>query len=301
MVVTRGSLLARRQTEQTVAQLQVANPGYNFEIITLSTQGDRQADRPLTSFGGTGVFVKELEIALLNKEADIAIHSTKDVPGKIPEKLLLASFPPRENPYDVLLTRDSLPVEDYNKKLVIGTGSPRRIIQLQKLFPNAIFKDLRGNIGTRLNKLSEGQYDAIVIAAAGLIRLGIQIPQHAFLSIEHCLPSVGQGAIAIQCRADDKRVIDLVSKVNDKETEIAIRTERAFLSRIEGGCKFPLAAFAQINEDMISFDALAGDGKTGRFVRIKNTADISGSYQVAIETAEELLENCKKQNIILFD
>lgn len=299
VVATRGSLLAYRQTEQTVALIQTANPDYYFEIRTFTTQGDRQTDHPLNSFGGIGVFVKELETALINKEADIAIHSLKDVPGRTSEELLLASFPKRGNPHDVLLTRNSLPVEDYNTKILIGTSSPRRIIQLQKLFPNAIFKDLRGNIDTRLNKLSEGQYDAIILAAAGLIRLDKQIPRHAFLSIEHCLPAVGQGAIAIQCRTDDDKVIDMVSKINDKETEIAVRTERVFLSHIKGSCKFPLAAFAQINDKNLTLDALAGDNGTGKFIRMNHTADISESFQMASEIAEELLKKCTEQEIKL--
>jgi hydroxymethylbilane synthase len=300
-VATRGSLLARTQTEQTIAEIQKLCGDFSFEIIQISTLGDNVTDKPLVSFGGTGVFVKELENALISSKADFAVHSLKDVPNNLPEGLALVSFPKREKVNDVFLTRDGKMIHDMPIGFKAGTGSPRRIVQLMKMRPDAQFSDLRGNIDTRLRKLEEGQYDAIILAAAGLIRLGKKTDDRSFLPLEHVLPAIGQGAIAIECRADDKRTIEIVRRINDHETELAVSTERIFMKEIEGGCKFPLAAYARVSGNEINFDVMAGELKSGNFIRKHEVAIISGAADMAKRLAADLLEECLREGIKLHD
>lgn len=301
IVATRGSLLARTQTEQTVAAIQKQNTDSTFEINQFSTMGDQITDKPLVSFGGTGVFVKELENALIDNKADIAIHSLKDVPSNIPAGLELVCFPKRELTNDLFLSNNNVSIFDMPQGFKCGTGSPRRIIQLMKLRPDAQFSDLRGNIDTRLRKLEENQYDAIILAAAGMNRLGKSFPKSAILSVEDLLPAVGQGAIAIECRADDKRTIEAVRKINDEATEIAVKTERVFMAVIEGGCKFPLAAYATVSGNKVLLDVLAGQLTTGKYLRRIEETTIDKASEMAKRMADTLLEDCQKQNINLFD
>lgn len=301
VVATRGSLLARTQTEQTVNAIRKENPETHFEIIRFSTMGDKVTDKPLVSFGGTGVFVKELETALIGRKADFAVHSLKDVPNSIPDGLVLACFPKRETVNDLFLTRDNKTIAEMPQGLKIGTGSPRRIIQLRKLRPDAVFSDLRGNIDTRFHKLEEGQYDAIILAAAGMHRLGKTISKSAYIPVTEMLPAIGQGAIAIECRADDKRTMEAIRKINHPETEIAVQTERVFMAKIEGGCKFPLAAYACISGSKIIFDVLAGELKSGQFIRKTEEAPIENAADMASRMADELLEACRQQHIKLYD
>lgn len=301
IVATRGSLLARTQTEQTVEAIKKQNPESIFEITQFSTMGDQVTDKPLVSFGGTGVFVKELENALLENKADLAIHSLKDVPSNIPNGLELVCFPKRELTNDLFLTNNNVSIFDMPQGFKCGTGSPRRIIQLMKLRPDAKFSDLRGNIDTRLRKLEENQYDAIILAAAGMNRLGKTFPKSAILSVEDLLPAVGQGAIAIECRADDKRTIDAVRRINDEATEIAVKTERVFMAVIEGGCKFPLAAYATVSGNKVLLDVLAGQLTTGKYLRRVEETTIDKASDMAKRMADTLLEDCQKQNINLFD
>jgi hydroxymethylbilane synthase len=302
VVATRGSLLARTQTEQTVQEIKNQNPETHFEINQISTIGDQVTDKPLVSFGGTGVFVKELENALFDKTADFAVHSLKDVPNTVPEGLILASFPKREAVNDLFLTRDdNKTILEMPQGFKIGTGSPRRIIQLRKIRPDAQFADLRGNIDTRFRKLEEGQYDAIILAAAGMHRLGKTLPQVAYLSIAEMLPAIGQGAIAIECRADDQRTIDAIRKINHYETELAVKTERVFMAKIEGGCKFPLAAYATVSNGKITLEVMAGELASDRFIRRVEESSIEKASDMALRMADDLLEECHRLNIKLHD
>ncbi len=301
IVATRGSLLARTQTGQTVDEIQKNNPESSFEIKQISTIGDNVTDKPLVSFGGTGVFVKELENALLDNKADFAVHSLKDVPNNLPDGLILASFPKREKTNDLFLARNGKTIYDLPQGCKIGTGSPRRIVQLKKIRPDAVFSDLRGNIDTRLRKLEEGQYDAIILAAAGMLRLGKTLPLSAYISTDELLPAIGQGAIAIECRADDKKTMEVIQKINHYETEIAVKTERVFMKEIEGGCKFPLAAYAIVNGNEIKFDVMAGELATGRFIRKSETSSIEKAPEMAVRMAHELLSECEREGIKLYD
>lgn len=298
-VATRPSLLAYTQTLQTVALLQAQNPEAEFEIVKISTYGDKVTNKPLTQFGGTGVFVKELENAILEGKADFAIHSLKDVPSIQPEGLILAAFAPREDVRDILLLNGLESKEDLADNCVIGTGSPRRIVQLQQIKPNAQFKELRGNIDTRMQKLENGEYDAIVLAAAGLNRLGKQIPENAFLSIEESIPAIGQGAICLECRAEDVETIALLQSINHKATEIAINAERSLMKRIGGGCKFPLGAYAQIINGKLEMIAMTGDHHTGKMIRIADVDLPGNAEKLGVKMAERMIEMAEDQGISL--
>ena len=299
IVATRPSLLALTQTEQTVNLLRAAHTDCEFEIVKFITTGDKVTDKPLTQFGGTGVFVKELENAILDGRADFAIHSLKDVPSIQPEKLVLAAFPKRENPCDVLLIRDGEKLEDLAENCVIGTGSPRRIVQIAALKPKAQFTELRGNIDTRISKLENGQYDAIVLAAAGLNRLGKFINADSILSTETCLPAIGQGAIAIECKKDDTETIEMLRAINHSDTEIAIKAERSFMLTVGGGCKFPLAAYATINGNFIHLEAMTGDHNDYKMVRLSENGTIDKAEELGISLAEKIIEAAAEKGIVI--
>jgi len=298
-VATRPSLLATTQTRQTVALLQEKNPDVLFEIITFSTHGDLVVDKPLVAFGGTGLFVKELEQAILDGKADFAIHSLKDMPGIQSKEFTIASFAKRENPTDVLLTRNGKGINDLKAGMVVGTGSPRRQLQLQNLCPGIVFKDLRGNIDTRLKKLETGEYDAIMLASAGLLRLGKTISKSVILSTNECIPAVGQGAIALECLANDDETIALLKTINDTETEIAVTAERSFMRTIGGGCKFPLAAHAVVEVETVCLNTIIGTVETGNFVTIKESASITNAEILGIQVAEKMQKACKEKGIKL--
>ena len=297
IVATRPSLLAYTQTQQTVELLKAKNPDCEFEIVKISTHGDAVTNKPLTAFGGTGVFVKELENAILEGKADFAIHSLKDVPTIQPDKLMLAAFPTREDPRDVLLIRNGLSIDQLNDHCVIGTGSPRRMVQIAELKPKATFADLRGNIDTRLRKLDEGQYDAIVLAAAGLNRLGKQIDEKAFLPVDLCIPAIGQGTIAVECRKDDEETIALLRTINNQDTETATAAERSFMKTIGGGCKFPLGAYATIENETVQLSVMLGNHYTQQIIRLSDKAATSEAEKLGIKLAEEIIEVADKLGI----
>lgn len=297
LVATRPSLLAYTQTQQTVELLKAQHPDCEFEIVKISTHGDAVTDKPLTAFGGTGVFVKELENAILEGRADFAIHSLKDVPSIQPEGLVLAAFPTREDPRDVLLIRNGLSIDKLEDDCTIGTGSPRRIVQIAELKPGATFTDLRGNIDTRLKKLEEGQYDAIVLAAAGLRRLGKEIDAKAFLPVDTCIPAIGQGAIAIECRKDDEETIALLRTINNKDTETAILAERAFMKTVGGGCKFPLGAYATIKNETVKLAVMLGNHHTQQIIRFSDQASINEAEELGRKLAEKIIAEADKLGI----
>jgi len=297
IVATRPSLLAYTQTQQTVELLKAKNPECEFEIVKISTHGDAVTNKPLTAFGGTGVFVKELENAILEGKADFAVHSLKDVPSIQPDKLMLAAFPTREDPRDVLLIRNGLGIDKLNDRCVIGTGSPRRMVQIAELKPTATFADLRGNIDTRLRKLDEGQYDAIVLAAAGLNRLGKQIDEKAFLPVDLCIPAIGQGTIAVECRKGDEETIALLKTINNQDTETATVAERSFMKTIGGGCKFPLGAYATIENETVQLSVMLGNHHTQQIIRSSDKAAASEAEKLGIKLAEEIIAVADKLGI----
>lgn len=292
IVATRPSLLAYTQTVQTVALLQQRYPKHDFEIRKLSTQGDRDQRSSLTAFGGTGVFVKELEHALVTKQADIAVHSLKDMPSIQPEGLCLAAFPLREDPRDVLVVAKE-PIQK------VGTGSPRRLLQCALQYPKVSFTEIRGNVGTRLEKMQNGLCDATYLAAAGLNRLGICLPNAIPQAVENFIPAIGQGALAIQARSEDAEIQNLVAAISDKNTTLAVQAERAFMRQVQGGCKFPLAAHGYIDSGVLRFFAIIGDLQTKKYVKRKEEFALDNAEEQAIALAKEMLNECKEQNINL--
>lgn len=241
-IATRQSPLALWQAEHIRARLQELHPDLTVELVKFVTQGDKILDTPLAKIGGKGLFVKELEAALLDGRADLAVHSMKDVPMALPEGLTLAVICEREDPLDAFVSNHFEKFADLPQGARVGTSSLRRKSQILKQRPDLQIIDLRGNVGTRLSKLDDGQYDAIILASAGLKRLGLEE------RIRHCiepsvsLPAVGQGALGLECRADDQDVLALIQPLLHTETDVCVRAERAFNAYLEGGCQVPIAA-----------------------------------------------------------
>ena len=258
IIATRGSKLALWQAEWVKAQLEKNNPDLEVELKKIKTTGDKILDVPLAQVGGKGLFVKEIEDALLKKKADLAVHSMKDVPTDLPEGLHLAAICKREDPRDALITAISdqqsaisrkkriKSFKDLPKGALIGTSSLRRICQLLNKRPDLKITHLRGNLDTRLRKLDEGQFDGIILAAAGLKRLGWQKRITESLSASISIPAIGQGAVGIECRVDDVFINKLLKKLDHRTTSVCVRAERAFLKKLEGGCQVPIAAYARI-------------------------------------------------------
>jgi hydroxymethylbilane synthase len=245
---TRGSALALVQTEQIVALVQQAHPDCRCAIQHISTQGDRVLDRSLTAIGGKGVFVKEIEEALLEHRIDLAVHSFKDLPTQQPAGLIVGAISERADPCDVLVAHDGMTLADLPHGARLGTSSLRRSVQVHALRPDLQLADVRGNVNTRLRKLDEGQYDAIILAAAGLGRLGLGDRATQRFDPALFLPAPGQGALALEMRQDDDEVRELVSALDHPPTRAAALAERAFLSGLGGGCDLPIGAYARPGE-----------------------------------------------------
>lgn len=287
VIGTRGSRLALRQTELTLARLQSANPETLFQVREIHTSGDK-SDRSLTEIGGRGVFVIELERALLGGDIDIAVHSLKDLPSEETEGLALVALLPRDDPRDVLISRTGGDLRSLPEGAGVGTGSPRRAAQLRALRPGLRIEDIRGNIDTRLRKVEEGQYDAVVLAAAGLARLGWLDRASEIFDVNTMLPAVGQGAIAVQVRTDDERVTGLVRTADDAATRAAVTAERAFERRLGGGCQAPIAAYAVTDTVGLRLRALVGN-EDGSIIRGDAEGPLSKPEGLGIDLAERLI------------
>ncbi len=296
-VVTRGSTLAVAQTTQLVNDLRKLNPEYNFTIHTLTTTGDKVTDRPLSQFRGIGVFVKELERALANNEADLAVHSLKDVPVERVEGLTLAAFPERKEPFDVLLTKGNNRFADLPQRAAIGTSSPRRLVQLKAARPDLSFKDLRGNLDTRIRKLEEGRYDGIVAAAAGMGRLGKTFSENGVLGFDLCLPAAGQGCLAVECRESDETACRVARTVDHAPSRTEVVAEREFLKAVGGGCQTPIAVYAKINGETLTIFAMIGDPDTANLVRDSLDIPLSACAGAGEALAMRMLDQCAKNHI----
>jgi hydroxymethylbilane synthase len=262
-VGTRGSKLALAQTNLVIEALRAAHPDLDVELCIIHTEGDRRRRASLLTIGGQGVFTRELEVALLDGEIDVAVHSLKDLPSTLPEGLVLATTPPREDPRDVLVTRDGTSLAELPEVTVVGTGSLRRRAQLLRLRPGLQMKDIRGNVDTRLAKLDMGEYDAIVLAAAGLSRLGaLERVQAEDLATEAVLPAPSQGILGLECRADDAATRETLASINHAPTFASATAERAVLSHFGIGCRLPVAALAETEGDTLRLRArvLSADG-----------------------------------------
>jgi hydroxymethylbilane synthase len=246
VVATRQSKLALWQAEHVAARLRAAHPGLKVELLPMSTKGDRIQDRSLAAIGGKGLFIKELETALEDRRADLAVHSMKDVPSELPPGMVLAAMLPRADPRDALIALRALSLGDLPRGARLGTSSLRRRAQLLASRPDLEITDLRGNVDTRLKRLDDGELDAIVLAAAGLERLGLSSRISALLDPSVSLPAVGQGVIGVECRGDDATVRAAVLALDDATTHAAVRAERAFARRLGGSCQSPIAGFAEL-------------------------------------------------------
>jgi len=260
---TRGSKLALWQANFIKSEIENLFSDLKAELKIIKTTGDRITDRPLAMVGGKGLFVKEIENALLNNEIDLAVHSMKDMPGELPEGLVIGAIPERENPFDVLIAKDNRLLADYKKKFKIGTSSLRRASQIKHIRPDLIIESIRGNLDTRIRKLKSGEYDAIILAAAGLRRLGQENEITQYLDEKEMLPAVGQGALCIETRQNDDAVALVMEKLDHFDTRICVTGERAFLKQIEGSCHIPVACFAKIVNNKIVLTALVAseDGR----------------------------------------
>jgi len=286
---TRGSQLALWQANWVKASLEKGHAGLAMELVTIKTKGDKILDVPLAKVGGKGLFVKEIEEALLDGRIDLAVHSMKDMPGEIPPGLCIGPVPQREMPLDVLISAHGEKLADLKQGASIGTSSLRRSAQLKHLRPDLQITGLRGNLDTRLRKLDEGQMDAIVLAAAGIRRLGLENRVSEYLDPDHMLPAVAQGALCIEIRESDSETDRLVSILNHPETRTVVLGERAFLHRLEGSCQIPVAGYGTLEEGNFTIKGLVANLDGTKVIQATATGTAQRARAVGIELAEELL------------
>ncbi len=291
---TRGSALAVRQAQWVAEQLGEVYPGLQVEIVKIKTKGDKILDVPLAKVGGKGLFVKEIEEALLNEEIDLAVHSLKDVPSLLPNGLCLGAISKREDPRDAFISYKYSDISELPLNARIGTSSLRRQAQLLHLHPSFHIVPLRGNVDTRLRKLKEMNLDAIILAAAGLKRMGMSDRITSCISPQIMIPAIGQGALGIEIRAQ-KEWLDFVAPLNDKATAITTKAERAFLARLEGGCQVPIAAYAVLRENRLQVTGLVADIEGKRFFKEVLEGDAKEAEDLGKRLAEILLEKGAKE------
>lgn len=288
-IATRQSPLALWQANFVKAELEKYHPNLTVELVTMVTKGDVILDTPLAKIGGKGLFVKELELALLEERADIAVHSMKDVPMSFPEGLGLAVICEREDPRDAFVSNRYASLAELPEGAIVGTSSLRRQCQLMAAYSHLTVKSLRGNVGTRLGKLDNGEYDAIILASAGLIRLGMPERIKSFISVEDSLPAAGQGAVGIETRVNDTRVLNYLAKLNHNPTACCVMAERAMNTRLQGGCQVPIGGFATLNGEELELNALVGSLDGSTIIRASGKAHQRDAEQLGIRIAEQLL------------
>ena len=288
-IATRKSPLALWQTEHVAARLQAAHPGLRVELVPLSTRGDEILDRSLAAIGGKGLFLKELELAMQRGEADCAVHSLKDVPMELEPGFVLPAILQRADHADAFVSNDYADIDALPRGARVGTSSLRRQAQLRALRPDLQLLDLRGNVNTRLAKLDAGDYDAIVLACAGLQRLGLDARIRARLDAPDWLPAPAQGAIAIECRDDAAVVIALCSALDDSGTRTCVEAERAMNRALHGSCHVPVAGFARIDGGVLQLQGLVGSASDGRSVRAQGSGRPEAPDALGVEVANALL------------
>lgn len=294
VIGSRGSKLALWQSEQAKARLALINPGIEVRIDIIKTTGDVKPD-PLSIIGGKGVFTKELEDALLDGRIDLAVHSLKDLPTILPDGLIIGAICEREDPRDALVLNkafndDDASIRTLPLRAVVGTSSQRRLAQLKALRQDIVIKDLRGNVDTRLRKLDEGHYDALILASAGLRRLGLGARISAAIAPSEMLPAVGQGAVAIETRADNQVALDAIQKLNHRETRIACESERSLLRELGGGCQFPIAAHAVVYGGELRVEGLVARPDGSAVLRDHVSGPTERAGELGAELARKLIE-----------
>ena len=288
-IATRKSRLALWQAEHVAARLRQAHPVLSVELLPMSTKGDRVLDRSLAKIGGKGLFIKELERAMEAGDADIAVHSMKDVPAELPAGMRIAATLERAEPWDAFVSNAHNSLDALPSGARLGTSSLRRQCQLKRRRPDLEVVPLRGNLDTRLRRLDDGQLDAIILAAAGLTRLGLAERVRQVLDPELCLPAVGQGVLGIECRDGDASIMDILEPLNHESTARLIAAERAFSQRLGGSCQSPIAAFAQRNADQLHLKGLVGEPDGSRIWDGQRVGDVGEGERLGRELAEELL------------
>lgn len=290
-IATRKSALALWQAEYVKAQLEHFHPSINVELVPMTTKGDIILDTPLAKVGGKGLFVKELEVAMLEDRADIAVHSMKDVPVDFPPGLGLEVICPREDPRDAFVSNTYSKLEQLPLGAIVGTSSLRRQCQIKALRPDLDIRDLRGNVNTRLKKLDNGEYDAIILAAAGLIRLEMPERIAEYIAPEVMLPANGQGAVGIECRTDDETIKALLAPLEDLTTRIRVLAERAMNKALEGGCQVPIGSYATITDQQLRLRGLVGAVDGSKIIQ----SEISGPIEQAEALGESLAQTLLDQ------
>lgn len=290
-IATRKSPLALWQAEHVKSELERHHPGIRVELLAMSTRGDKILDTPLAKVGGKGLFVKELEVAMLEKRADLAVHSMKDVPVEFPEGLGLTVIGDREDPRDAFVSNHFASVDDLPQGARVGTCSLRRQCQLKERRPDLDIITLRGNVNSRLAKLDDGQFDAIILAASGLKRLGFDARIRQEIPPEVSLPAVGQGALGIECRLGDQELIDLLQPLNHAESWTRLQAERAMNRQLQGGCQVPIAGYALLEGDDIWLRGLVGEPDGSRVIRYEARAPQAEADALGVAVANALLDS----------
>lgn len=294
-IATRQSRLALWQAEHVAALLRAAHPDVTVVLVPMTTTGDRILDRPLAAVGGKGLFIKELELAMQEDRADIAVHSMKDVPSELPPGMMLSAMLPRADPHDAFVSLKHADFAALPNGARVGTSSLRRQCQLKYARPDLELIALRGNVDTRLRKLQEGQYEAIVLAAAGLIRLGLQSRITHSFDFDQSVPAVGQGVIGIECRADDRRSIALVQALNDATAWQCCEAERAFALRLQGSCQSPIAGFAELSDGRLRLRGVIGSPDGREMYRGTNEGAVADAQSIGFGLADRLLDAGARQ------
>lgn len=296
-VGSRTSPLSLAQTEEILRSLRPLYPDTDFRILPTPTIGDRHKSAPLLGME-RGMFVKEIELALLASEIDLAVHSAKDLPWGLPDGLVLGAFGRRRDPRDALVDRWSKPLAELPAGARIGTSSPRRTAQIKALRPDVDILPIRGNVGTRLRKARGEEYDGVVVAVAGLIRLQRQDEISEYLDPDVCIPEVGQGALAVEARAADSTILDMLAAIDHRPTSVAVRSERAFLETIGGGCKVPVTAYARLDGEELRIAAMAATPDGSRIVKVQVTCKADEPESAGRQAAEELMRSGARRIVV---
>ena len=288
-IATRKSPLAIWQAEFVKSKLENIYPDLKVELVKMTTQGDQILNSPLSKIGGKSLFIKELEVGIMEGRADIAVHSMKDVPYELPQGFEIGAILERENPFDAFVSNDFNSIQDLPIGAKLGSCSLRRIVQVKAMRPDLEILDLRGNVNTRLKKLDDGEYDAIILACSGLARLGFDNRIKQDLSPDDSLPAVGQGALGIEIEANDHEISSLIKPLIHKKTQIEVSAERALNATLQGGCSVAIGAFATSEDSKLTLSGMVGNVDSGEIIRVQETGETSKPIDLGIRAAKKLL------------
>tara|TARA_B100001559_G_scaffold214579_1_gene179861 strand:+ start:1488 stop:2396 length:909 start_codon:yes stop_codon:yes gene_type:complete len=288
-IATRKSPLALWQAEFVKSKLETIYPDLKVELVKMTTQGDQILNSPLSKIGGKSLFIKELEVGIMEGRADIAVHSMKDIPYELPQGFEIGAILERESPFDAFVSNDFNSIQDLPVGARLGSCSLRRIVQVKALRPDLEILDLRGNVNTRLKKLDDGEYDAIILACSGLARLGFDNRIKQDLSPDDSLPAVGQGALGIEIEANDHEISSLIKPLIHKKTQIEVSAERALNATLQGGCSVAIGAFATSEDSKLTLSGMVGNVDSGEIIRVQETGETSKPIDLGIRAAKKLL------------